>query len=186
MKKKIVIGITGASGALYAKLLIEKLNILHNQIEDCCVIFSDNGKSVWEYELGKESLNAIPFKIFLNNDFYAAPASGSANYTHMIICPCSMGTIGKIASGTSDNLLVRSADVMLKEQKRLILISRESPLNLIHIENMKKLVLAGAIICPASPSFYSKPKNISELLETVVDRALILMDFDINSFKWGS
>jgi 4-hydroxy-3-polyprenylbenzoate decarboxylase len=102
----------------------------------------------------------------------------------MIICPASMGTIGRIAYGTSEDLIARSSDVMMKEKRRLIIVPRETPYNLIHIENMKKLTLAGAIICPATPSFYSNPKTIEDLVMTVVDRIIDLAGFESNSFRW--
>jgi 4-hydroxy-3-polyprenylbenzoate decarboxylase len=104
----------------------------------------------------------------------------------MIICPCTMGTLGRIASGISSDLMTRSADVMLKERKKLILVPREAPLNLIHLTNMKLLTEAGAIICPASPSFYSKPATIEDLAMTVVDRVLSLAGFNLETFSWGS
>jgi len=185
MKQKVIIGITGASGAIYGKLLIKKLYAIKEQVEECSIIFSGNAKSVWDYELGKLDPGTIPFTIYKPDDFFAPMASGSARYDTMIICPCTMGTMGRIASGVSNDLLTRSADVMLKERKKLILVTREMPLNLIHINNMKLLTEAGAIICPASPSFYSRPGNIEELVMTVIDRVLILAGFEVNSFHWG-
>ena len=104
----------------------------------------------------------------------------------MIICPCSMGTLGRIASGISNDLTTRAADVILKERRKLILITRESPLNLIHIDNMKKVTESGGIICPASPSFYSKPKSYDEIASTVINRVLNLSNIDHNSYSWGS
>jgi flavin prenyltransferase len=183
-KKKIVIGVTGASGAIYAKTLINSLNSIDNQIEECGIVISENAKKVWEFELGSINYDEIPYKIYTTNDFFAPFASGSSKFDIMIICPCSMGTIGRIANGISNDLLTRAADVMLKEKKKLILVTREMPLNLIHIENFKKLSLAGGIICPASPSFYSKPSTIEELLNTVIDKVLDLAGFDISSFRW--
>jgi flavin prenyltransferase len=185
MKQKVIIGITGASGAIYGKLLMEKLVAIKVQVDECGVIFSENAKAVWKYELGEPDPQTIPFKVYQPDDLFAPMASGSAGYDTMIICPCTMGTMGRIASGVSNDLLTRSADVMLKERRKLILVTREMPLNLIHIQNMKLLTQAGAIICPASPSFYSKPQNIEELVITVVDRVLILAGFDITSFHWG-
>jgi 4-hydroxy-3-polyprenylbenzoate decarboxylase len=123
--KKIVIAVTGASGVIYASILFEKLQMLGKQLEDCCVVFSDNAKDVWKYEMKANTIENIPFKVFVNNDFYAPFASGSANYDCMIICPCSMGTLGRIASGVSNDLITRTADVMLKEKRRLILVTRE-------------------------------------------------------------
>jgi 4-hydroxy-3-polyprenylbenzoate decarboxylase len=102
----------------------------------------------------------------------------------MIICPASMGTIGRIANGTSDDLIARTADVMLKERRRLIIVPRETPYNLIHINNMKTLTLAGAIICPATPSFYSNPKTIDDLVMTVVERITDLAGFESHGFRW--
>lgn len=183
-RKKIVIGITGASGSIYAKTLIDRLSLLNEQIDECGIVFSDNAKKVWEFELGKIKYEEIPYKIFPTNDFFAPFASGSAKYDTMIICPCTMGTLGRIANGISDDLMTRSADVILKEHKKLILVTREMPLNLIHIENFKKITLSGGIICPASPSFYSKPSSIEDIINTVIDRVLDLADFDISAFRW--
>ena len=112
-------------------------------------------------------------------------ASGSAGYTAMIICPCSMGTLGRIASGVSDDLMTRAADVVLKEKQKLILVPREAPYNLIHLNNMKLLTEAGAVICPASPSFYSKPATINDVVMTVVDRALTLAGLELETSHWG-
>jgi len=187
MKKdiKIIVGVTGASGAVYAKTLFEKLASLKNQDEKVDVVFSDNAKEVWKYELGTDPEQLVPFKIYSKNDFFAPFASGSAGYEIMIICPCSMGTLGRIASGTSDDLITRASDVILKERKKLILVPREMPFNLIHINNMKIITEAGGIICPAIPSFYNKPASIENLVNTVVDRVLQLADIKTNSFKWG-
>ena len=185
MKQKVIIGVTGASGVIYGKLLIEKLHALKDQVEECGIIFSENAKAVWNYELGKFDPGTIPFTIYEPDDFFAPMASGSARYDTMIICPCTMGTMGRIASGVSNDLLTRSADVILKERKKLILVTREMPLNLIHINNMKLLTEAGAIICPSSPSFYSMPRNVDDLVMTVIDRTLILAGFEIKAFSWG-
>jgi flavin prenyltransferase len=131
--------------------------------------------------------NSLPAgKVFDNKDFFAPFASGSSQYDSMIICPCSMGTLGRIAHGYADDLISRAADVMLKENKKLILLVREMPYNLVHIENFRLLALSGAIICPASPSFYSKPQSVEALVDTVIDKLLLLAGFDIKTFKWGS
>jgi 4-hydroxy-3-polyprenylbenzoate decarboxylase len=186
MKKiKIIIGVTGASGSIYAKLLLDKLKILKVQVEECGVVFSDNARAVWEFELGKFNEQDIPFSLYRPDDFFSPLASGSAGYEVMIVCPCTMGTLGRIASGVSSDLLTRAADVILKERKKLILVPREMPYNLIHINNMKLLTEAGAIICPASPSFYSKPQNMEEAVMTVVDRVLSLAGFEFKGFRWG-
>ena len=127
-----------------------------------------------------------PVKYFGTNDFMAPFASGSGQYDTMIIVPCSMGTLGRIAAGMSNDLITRAADVILKERRKLICVVRDTPYNLIHIKNMETLTLAGAIICPATPSFYSKPKNIEEAAMTVVDRVLDLAGLDVKSFRWGN
>lgn len=184
-KKKIIVGITGASGAVYGKVLLESLAGLRDQVEACGVIFSDNAIAVWEYEIGPFDPASVPFTVYKPNDFFAPTASGSAGYDAMIICPCSMGTLGRIASGVSNDLMTRSADVMLKERRKLILVPREAPYNLIHIRNMETLTLAGAVIVPASPSFYSKPASIEALVKTVTDRALALAGFEVHSYRWG-
>jgi len=184
-KHKIIIGITGASGSIYGKLLLEKLKSLEDQIEECGVVFSDNAKDVWTYELGSFDEKQIPFKLYSPNDFFSPIASGSSGFDVMIICPCTMGTLGRIASGVSSDLLTRAADVILKEHKKLIMVPREMPYNLIHLNNMKLLAEAGTIICPASPSFYSKPQNIEDAVMTVVDRVLILVGFQFSAFHWG-
>ena len=186
MKKlKIIIGITGASGSIYGKNLLDKVKSLDDQIGKCGVVFSDNAKAVWAYELGKFDEKQIPFPLYRPDDFFSPLASGSAGFDVMIVCPCTMGTLGRIASGVSSDLLTRAADVIMKERKKLILVPREMPYNLIHLNNMKLLTEAGAIICPASPSFYSKPQNLEEAVMTVVDRVLTLAGFEFPSFQWG-
>jgi flavin prenyltransferase len=185
-KRKIVLAVTGASGSIYGKDIIEKLQQFKDEIEEAGIIFSDTGKEVWKYEIGEELKFKKPFKLYDQDDFYAPFASGSTGYDTMIICPCSMGTIGRIANGVSDDLITRAADVMLKERMRLILVPREAPYNLIHINNMKLLTEAGAIIFPASPSFYNKPENIDELIGTVTNRVLSFAGFEVDLFKWGS
>jgi flavin prenyltransferase len=182
--RKIVLAICGASGSIYALRLLEKLQQLDSPPEEIAVIFSDTAKEIWKADTGKEYAPAPPAKEYNNKTYYAPFASGSSLFDTMIICPASMGTIGRIANGTSDDLIARTADVMLKERRRLIIVPREAPYNLIHIENMKTLTLAGALICPASPSFYSNPKTIDDLVMTVVDRILDLAGFDNNAFRW--
>jgi 4-hydroxy-3-polyprenylbenzoate decarboxylase len=182
--RKIILAITGASGAIYAQQLLLKLTGLKNPPEEIAVVFSDTAKEVWEYEIGSKYIPEKPAKEFNNKTFHAPFASGSSRYDTMIICPASMGTTGRIANGTSDDLIARAADVILKERRKLIIIPRETPYNYIHIKNMEILTLAGAIICPASPSFYSKPKTINDLVNTVVDRIIDLAGFDSNSYRW--
>jgi 4-hydroxy-3-polyprenylbenzoate decarboxylase len=182
--RKIVLAITGASGSIYAYKLLGRLQELQTPVEEIAVIFSETGREIWESEIGSEFHNEGSAKEYDNCKFNAPFASGSSQYDTMIICPGSMGTIGRIANGTSDDLIARTADVMLKERRRLIIVPREAPYSLIHINNMKLLTLAGAIICPASPSFYSNPKTIDDLIMTLVDRIIDLSGFDSNGFRW--
>lgn len=183
---KIVVSITGASGAIYAKCLLDSLVKMKDQIESVGVVMSDNAKIVWETELDNKDYEQYPFNFYGKNDFNAPFASGSAQYNTMIIVPCSMGTMGRIASGLSDDLCTRAADVILKERRKLILVARETPYNLIHIKNMETITLAGGIICPATPSFYSKPTSIEELAYTVVHRILDLAGLNANGYRWGN
>ena len=186
MPNKIALAITGASGAIYAKLLIEKLLQLKEQWQTLGVVMSNNAKEVWKTELGNEDYNNYAIGYFDKHDFNAPFASGSAKYNIMIVAPCSMGTLGRIASGISDDLITRAADVVLKERRRLILMVREMPYNLIHIKNMEAVTLAGGIICPATPSFYHKPQTVAAAAMTVVDRVLDLAGLDIQTQRWKS
>lgn len=182
---KLVIAIAGASGSIYAKLMLEKLLRLKNQWQELAVVMSENAKEIWQTELDNTDFQNYPVSFYTDKDFSAPFASGSGQYNIMIIVPCSMGTLGRIAGGISNDLITRAADVILKERRRLICIVRDTPYNLIHIKNMETITLAGGIICPATPSFYSKPKTIEELSSTVVDRALDLAGMDITTFRWG-
>jgi 4-hydroxy-3-polyprenylbenzoate decarboxylase len=186
MKHKIIVAISGASGAVYAKVLLDKLVLLQDQIDTVGIIMSKNAKDVWEFELGNDSYKNYPFDYYEKDDFMAPFASGSAQYNTMIVAPCSMGTLGRIAAGISNDLVSRAADVILKERRRLVLISRDTPLNLIHINNMKTVTEAGGVIMPASPSFYSKPNTFEELAATVIDRAIDLAGFQQDSYRWQS
>jgi flavin prenyltransferase len=183
--KKIAIAITGASGSIYAKVLLDKIEAAKNQFAEVSLVMSDNAKDVWLYELENSNYQNYPFKFFNKNDFFAPFASGSAKYDSLVVCPCSMGTLARIASGISNDLITRAADVVLKERKKLILVTRDTPLNLIHINNMKTITEAGGIICPASPSFYSKPKNIEEVAATVIDRVMDLIGVKQETYRWG-
>lgn len=185
MKRKIVVAVTGASGAIYAQLLLQKLQQLSAQISDVAVVMSDNAKQVWEFELGNRDYEKLPFRFFAKNDFMAPFASGSARFDTMIIVPCSMGTLGRIAAGTSDDLIARAADVILKERRKLILVARDMPFNLIHIRNMATVTEAGGIICPAVPSYYSKPQTVEEVAMTVVNRVIDLAGLENESYRWN-
>jgi 4-hydroxy-3-polyprenylbenzoate decarboxylase len=184
--RKIVVAITGASGSVYAEQLIRKLALAREQWDELSLVFSNNAKEVWKTELGNESYEHFGLPVYEKMDFNAPFASGSGQYDTMIIVPCSMGTLGRIASGISNDLITRAADVVLKERRKLILAIRETPYNLIHIQNMERATLAGAIVCPATPSFYSRPKSVEEIVATVVDRILDLAGIQVKTYRWGN
>lgn len=186
MTNKILVAITGASGAIYAKLLIDKLLQVKDQWEELSVVMSTNAKHIWQTELGNTDYEQLPVRFFDKTDFNAPFASGSARYNIMLVVPCSMGTLSRIAAGSSNDLITRAADVVLKERRKLILTLRETPYSLIHIKNMETVTLAGGIICPATPSFYSRPTTIEEAAATVVDRLVDLAGLDIKSYRWGT
>lgn len=183
--KKIMFAITGASGSIYAKVMLDDLAAARSQIDAIGVVMTDNAKTVWQTELDNDDYKKYPFNFYSKNDFSAPFASGSANYNVMIIAPCSMGTMARIASGISNDLITRAADVVLKERRRLICLVRETPYNLIHIRNMETITLAGGIICPATPSFYSKPKTLEDVARTVSQRVLDLAGIKTDSYRWG-
>ena len=183
---KIIVAITGASGSIYAKLLLDKLLAIKEQWTELSVVMTENAKLVWKTELDNQDFSNYDVRFYSQQDFFAPFASGSGNYDTMIIAPCSMGTLGRIATGVSNDLITRAADVILKERRKLICVIRDTPYNLIHIRNMETVTLAGGIICPATPSFYSKPKTIEEAAATVVDRVIDLAGLKINTFRWGN
>ena len=182
--RKLILAITGASGSVYAQKLLEVLRNLKSPPEEIAVIFSDNAREIWKYETGVKFRADPPVKEYNDDGFFVPFASGSSDYDIMIICPASMGMLGRIANGTSEDLIARAADVMLKERRKLILVPRETPYNLIHIRNMETLTLAGAIICPATPSFYSRPQTIDDLVMTVVERIISLAGFEAGIYRW--
>lgn len=187
--RKLVVGLSGASGAIYAQKLFEALvKICHPQ--QVAVVFSKNAKTVWEHELGldiHQELTNMGFLYYNINDYSAPFASGSARFDTMFVVPCSMGTMAKIAHCLSGDLLSRAADVMLKEKRRLILVPRESPYNAIHLRNMQILAELGAIIAPASPHFYAKPETLDALIQSFVHRLLDLADLPVSAdvYRWG-
>src|SRR6185436_12915757 len=183
--KKTVIAITGSSGSIYAANLLDKLLTAKEQWTDLSVVMTENAREVWKTELENDSWKNYPLKFYSTSDFSAPFASGSGQYDTMIIIPCSMGMLGRIATGISNDLITRAADVILKERRKLICVIRDTPYNLIHIRNMETVTLAGGIICPATPSFYSRPADINAVVATVVDRVLDLAGFDIKTFRWG-
>lgn len=167
-KKRVAIGVTGASGQIYAQYIITEL--LANPSVETDIVFTDTARQVYPAETGA----ALPAGLIPNNTYYNRNASGSNSADVFIIIPCTMGTIGRIAAGTSDDLICRIADVQLKERKRLIIVPRETPYSLIHLRNMTTLTEAGAIIAPASPSFYTNPKDLQELIKNFTSRILDL------------
>jgi len=173
MKRKIVIGVTGASGAPYAKRLFDVLS--HRDDVEIAACLSETAPEVWALEVGgdvREHLAKVNVPCFSLRDYKAPFASGSAGWQAMVVAPCSMSTVARIAHGISDNLLTRAADVMLKEKRQLVIVPRETPLSLIHLENLTALARAGATIVPAMPSFYGKPETLADAIDTVVARVL--------------
>jgi flavin prenyltransferase len=183
IQRKIAVGISGASGSIYAKVLLDALQKLDNL--EVALVMSKNAKDVWKWELDNTDYTNYNVKMYEPNDFMAPFASGSSTYDSLIICPCSMGTLGRIASGVSDSLVTRAADVMLKERRKLICVVRDTPYNNIHIQNMQTVSQSGGVIVSASPSFYSKPKTFEDLAATVTDRILGLVNLQHNGYKWG-
>lgn len=181
----IVAGITGASGALLGYRLLVRLRQLTPAAVRLKVVMTDTARQVWKHELPYPLPEDDGFEVYPNNNLFADIASGSAGYETMIVCPCSMGTAGRIAAGTSDGLLARAADVMLKERRRLVLVIREAPLSLIHLRNLTTLTEAGAIVFPASPFFYHKPSGIDDLINPLVDRILETAGISANMVRWG-
>lgn len=179
---KIILAITGASGAIYARQMLEQL-IASAQVEQIALIISDKGREVMRYE--QQELPSSPKIVcYANDDMFSAVASGSADWDSMIIIPASMGSVGRIASGVSLSLIERAADVMLKERGRLILMVREAPYSLIHLRNMTTLTEAGAIIIPASPSFYSHPTDIEQATMTIVERIIKLAGISMPHYEF--
>ena len=176
----IVFGITGASGAPYAVRLLQQLTAAHRPVS---LIVSKYGLRLLETEADIESIEALRLAVgkngwdscvttYANDDRGAAPASGSSLTSGMVVCPCSMGTLSAIAAGASRSLIERAADVTLKERRKLVLVPRETPFSAIHLGNMLRLTRAGAVIMPAAPGFYHRPKKISDLVDFVVARVL--------------
>ena len=183
-ERKIIIAITGASGSIYAKRLIEKLEKHSAQIKNLEIVFSDAGKQVWDFEIN-ETLKLNNFRIFENTNLFSPIASGSAKYDTMVVIPCSMGTVGRIANGISNDLISRAADVIIKERKKLIIVPRETPFSAIHLNNLKIISDVGGLVIPAIPSFYHKPKTITDLVDTVVDKVIEHIGFNSNSKEWN-
>ena len=180
---KVVVAITGASGSIYARLTIEAL-LRAPEVEQIALIYSDTAREVVDFE-GEKIPTSDKITIYDNHNLFAPPASGSAAFDTMVVVPSSVGTMGRIAHGLSQTLIERTADVMLKERRRLMLVVREAPYSLIHLRNMTTLTEAGAIIIPASPSFYSHPSTIEEACQTVVERVIALLGIEQPHYVWG-
>ena len=180
---RIVVAITAASGAIYARQLLEAL-IESREVERIAVIYSTNARAVVAHE-GVEMPCSQKIEEFGNEDLFASPASGSARWDAMVVVPSSVGTIGRVAAGVSQSLIERAADVMLKERRRLIFVVRETPYSLIHLRNMTTLTEAGAVILPATPSFYSHPQDIESLCQTVTERVTAMLGLEGKRYEWG-
>jgi 4-hydroxy-3-polyprenylbenzoate decarboxylase len=188
MKRKIVVGITGASGAPYAKRL---LAWMRGRVESgelqLGVCVSPTAPEVWALECGGDLREQIGLPVWEGRNYKAPFASGSAGWDAMVIIPCSMGTLARVAHGMSDSLLTRAADVMLKERRTLVVVPRETPLSVVHIENLLTLARAGAVILPAMPSFYGKPQSLDDAVDSVVGRVLDHLGLDHQlSHRWGN
>lgn len=183
---KLIVGIGGSSGSIYARLLLERLTGLRDQVKDVGIVMSRNAVTNWQLENPGTDIQQYGFQVYDPQDFHAPFASGSSRFSTMVICPCSMGVLARIAHGISDDLMTRAADVMLKERRKLILVPRETPFSLIHLDNMRKVTEAGGIICPAIPSFYNGADTLEGVCLTVIDRVLDLAGFHIDSFRWGN
>ncbi len=178
MTKRLIIGVSGASGAPYADRLLSFLRDHQQELDlDVHVVFSKMGRLVWREEIGTDPKD-FGFPIFGSGDFAAPMASGSARFDAMAVVPCSAGSLARIAHGISADLIGRAADVMLKERRPLILVLRESPYSLVQLRNMVAVTEAGALVMPASPSFYSKPDGMTAFLDTVTARILDQLGID--------
>ena len=179
---KVIVAITGASGAIYARHTLEQL-IASSEVERIALIVSDKAQQVIPFE-GITLPDSEKIIRYDNHDMFSAVASGSAAWDAMVIVPASMGTVGRVASGVSLSLIERAADVVLKERRRLVVVVRETPYSLIHLRNMTTLTEAGAIILPASPSFYSHPSTIDEAVQTVVERIISHIGIENDHFEF--
>ena len=171
---KIVVAVTAASGALYARLCLEQL-LRAEEVSEIALVYSTHASEVADFE-GVTMPEDPRIRIFDNDDLFAPPASCSADYDAMAVVPCSVGTLGRIACGVSQSLIERAADVMLKERRRLVLMARETPLHLTHLRNMVSVTEMGAVVCPPMPAFYLKPQTVADIVNASVARVLDLLD----------
>lgn len=181
MTKRMIIGLTGASGSIYALSLINALTALDWQVE---LVMSETGEKVLAYETGVER-TALPENVNIheNTNLFSSLASGSFRTEGMVVIPCSMNTLGLMASGTGDHLLARAAQVSLKERRPLVVVPREMPYNIIHLENMLRLARAGAVMMPASPGFYHHPQDIQDLIDHVAGKVLDIFGIEHDLYK---
>ena len=185
MKRKVVVGITGASGAPYARRLIDVLRSRGDVEIGVCA--SQTAPQVWALECGGDLREGLGVPVWGVRDYAAPFASGSARWEAMVIVPCSMGTAARIAHGISDTLLTRAADVMLKEKRPLVVVPRETPLSVIHLENLAALARAGAVVLPAMPAFYGKPASLQDAIDTVIARILDHLGLESSlGARWGA
>ncbi len=186
--KKIILGLTGASGSIYFLRLAEQLSKREIELH---LVASQLGEQVLQYETGitlseQAALwNTNCAKVILedNNNLFSAAASGSSRFEAMAIVPCSMSTLAKLAHGITETLLTRAADVMLKERRRLVLVPRETPLSTVHLKNMTELSQLGATILPAMPGFYGRPETMEDLIDFVVGKTLDSLEIENNEYK---
>lgn len=182
---RIIVAVSGASGSVYARRLLDAL-VASDEVAEVALIFSSHALAVAEQEGVCLEVDSPKVKIYDNGDMFAPPASGSADYDAMAIIPCSMGVVGRVASGVSIDLISRAADVVLKERARLVVVPREAPLSTIHLRNLTTLSECGAVVIPASPSFYSRPATIEELTDTIVERVLKHLGLHTPHYQWES
>lgn len=186
--KKIIVGLTGASGSIYFSRLVDELSQHELELH---LVASPLGESVFEYETGitfltkaKEwSENKAKIVVEENENLFSVIASGSSHFDEMVIVPCSMSTLGKLANGITESLLTRAADVMIKERRKLILVPRETPFSTIHLQNMTELSRLGAILLPAMPGFYGKPQTMEDIIDFVVGKILDCLEIENNCYK---
>ena len=184
---KIIVGVSGASGSIYAQRLLTMLRESRERglVTDVAIVLSRTAEQVWKHELGGDP-RELGLAVFDGRDYNAPFASGSAGWGAMVVAPASMSSIARIAHGISDDLLTRAADVILKERRKLILLARETPYSIIHLENMLAVTRSGAMVMPATPSFYGKPKTLEEAVDTVLARVLDHLGLDHTiARRWG-
>jgi len=185
--RKIIVGVSGASGSIYAQRLLTMLRESRERglVTDVAIVLSRTAEQVWKHELGGDP-RELGIAVFDGRDYNAPFASGSAGWGAMVVAPASMSCIARIAHGISDDLLTRAADVVLKERRKLILLARETPYSNIHLENMLAVTRSGAMVMPATPSFYGKPKTLEEAVDTVLARVLDHLGLDHTiARRWG-